>query len=67
MLIFHSEDAPFFLHAISRYKHKYQLVFAPAYGMASSREVAILNYTTPEDAALPLSTNGRPLLCLDSD
>jgi hypothetical protein len=67
MLIFHSEDAPLFLYAISRQKRKYQLVYAPAYGMASSREVAILNHTTPEDAALSLSANGRPLFWLDSD
>jgi hypothetical protein len=67
MLIFHSEEDPLFVYAISRKKHHYQLVYARAYGMAPSREVAILNYTTPEDAALPLSANGRPLLWFDSD
>jgi hypothetical protein len=66
MLILHSEDAPFFLYAISRQKHKYLLVYAPAYGMAPSREVSALNYTTPEDAALARSANGRPLLWFDS-
>jgi hypothetical protein len=67
MLIFQSSDATFFSYAISREKNKYQLVFAAAYGMAPSREVAILNYTTPEDATRPLSANGRPLLWFDSD
>jgi hypothetical protein len=67
MLIFHSEEDLLFVYAISRKKHHYQLVYARAYGMASSRKVAILNYTTPEDDALPLSTNGRPLLWPDSD
>jgi hypothetical protein len=67
MLIFHSEADPLFVYAISRKKHHYQLVYARAYGMAPSREVAILNYTTPEDAALPLSACGRPLLWFDSD
>jgi hypothetical protein len=66
MLIFHSQDASFFAYAISREKRKYLLVFASAYGMIPLREVAILNYTTPDDAVLPRSVNGRPLLWFDS-
>jgi hypothetical protein len=67
MLIFHSSDAPLCYYALSREKNKYQLVYATANGMASSREVAILNHTTPEDAALTLSANGHPLLWFDSN
>jgi hypothetical protein len=67
MLIFHSSDFSFLSYAISREKQKYQLVFAPAYGMVPGRDVAILNYTTPDDAILPRSANGRPLLWFDSN
>jgi hypothetical protein len=67
MLIFHSSDFSFFSYAISREKQKYQLVFAPAYGMVPGRDVAILNYTTPDEAVLPRSARGRPLLWFDSN
>jgi hypothetical protein len=66
MIVFHSGDASFFAYAISPEERKYLLVFAPAYGMIPLREVAILNYTTPDNAVLPRSVNGLPLLWFDS-
>jgi hypothetical protein len=55
-------------YAIARKNpNTYVLVFARAYGMASSRYVAILNASTPDTPALPLSTSGKPLIWIDAD
>ena len=47
--------------------NQYLLIFGRAYGMAASREVDILNYSTPRAEKIELSEDGHPLIWLDTD
>ncbi|KAM5540839.1 hypothetical protein V8D89_005483 [Ganoderma adspersum] len=45
----------------------YLVVFARAYGMASTRVYAVLNISTPRSTVPASSLSGRPLIWLDAD
>jgi hypothetical protein len=73
MLVFTSPDLAKggISYAIARKSpNTYILAYARAYGMAASREVAILNAFTPRSNSaptLPLSASGKPLIWIDTD
>ena len=50
-----------------RQSNQYRLLFGRAYGMAVTREWAILNSTTPDTDPLVLSAENRPCIWVDSD
>jgi hypothetical protein len=55
-------------HALARKPYnQYTLIFTAGYGMAASRESAILNSTTPYSEKLETSAENRPLIWLDAD
>jgi hypothetical protein len=64
----HSETSPWITFILTRSEtNKYKLLFGRAYGMAETREWAVLNSSTPGADPLVLSTENRPCIWIDSD